>query len=110
MKKWCLLPDDLNGASARPFKLLELTAELFGVLAAPMRLRIIKSLCHSEKNASELMSEINTTQPNMSSHLNTLYKAGLLGRRRVGNRVYYYVVDSRALMELLSLSRVMVGK
>jgi ArsR family transcriptional regulator len=72
-----------------------LAAELFGVLSAPLRLRIIKSVCESEKNVSELLSEIDTTQPNMSQHLNTLYKAGILGKRREGVQIYYRVIDPR---------------
>jgi ArsR family transcriptional regulator len=73
----------------------ELAAELFSVLSAPMRLRIIKSVCDSEKNVSEMLKEINTTQPNMSQHLNTLYKAGILGKRREGVQIYYRVIDPR---------------
>ena len=46
-----------------------------------MRLKIIASLCNGEKNVSELLAEIDTTQPNMSQHLNTLYQAGVLGKR-----------------------------
>ena len=73
----------------------ELAAELFSLLSAPMRLRIIKSVCDSEKNVTEMLKEINTTQPNMSQHLNTLYKAGVLGKRREGVQIYYRVIDPR---------------
>ncbi|MEG0224390.1 MAG: metalloregulator ArsR/SmtB family transcription factor, partial [Comamonas sp.] len=62
----------------------ESAAELFKAMAAPMRLKIISALCNGEKNVSELRAEITTTQPNMSQHLNTLYQAGILGRRREG--------------------------
>jgi len=75
--------------------MFEFAAELFGILSAPMRLKIIKSVCATEKNVSELLSEIKTTQPNMSQHLNTLYKAGILGKRRDGVQVYYRVIDPR---------------
>lgn len=75
--------------------MFELAAELFAVLSAPLRLRIIKSVCDAEKNVSELLSEIQTTQPNMSQHLNTLYKAGILGKRRDGVQIYYRVIDPR---------------
>ncbi len=103
-------PHAANDTSAHPYALCESTAELFSVLSAPLRLRIIRSLCRSEKNVGELMGEIKTTQPNMSSHLNTLYKAGMLGKRRNGSHVYYHVIDPIALIDLLSQSRVMVGK
>ena len=73
----------------------ELAAQLFRVLSAPMRLRIIKSLCDCEKNVSELLVGINTTQPNMSQHLNTLFRSGVLGKRREGVQIYYRVIDDR---------------
>ena len=73
----------------------ETSAELFGVLAAPMRLRIIRSICSAEKNVSELLVDVKTTQPNISQHLNTLYKAGILGKRRSGTQIFYRIVDQR---------------
>ncbi len=79
----------------QPDQTFELAAELFSVLSAPMRLRIIKSLCDSEKNVTEILQEVNTTQPNMSQHLGTLYKAGILGKRRDGVQMYYRVIDPR---------------
>lgn len=72
-----------------------MAAELFRVLSAPMRLKVIKSLCDSEKNVSELLAEINTTQPNMSQHLNTLYTSGILQKRRDGVQIYYRIEDER---------------
>ena len=75
----------------------ESAAELFRAMAAPMRLRIISSLCNGEKNVSELLSAIDTTQPNMSQHLNTLYQAGILGRRREGVSIYYYITNEKVV-------------
>ncbi|MBX3637866.1 MAG: ArsR family transcriptional regulator, partial [Rubrivivax sp.] len=40
-------------------------AELFRLLATPIRLKIISALCGHEKNVSQLLHEIDTTQPNM---------------------------------------------
>ena len=71
-------------------------AELFRIMSAPMRLKIISSLCNSEKNVGQLLAEISTTQPNMSQHLNTLYTARVLGRRRDGVQIFYRIVDDRA--------------
>lgn len=70
-------------------------ASLFRVLSAPMRLKIIKSLCENEKNVSELLEEIETTQPNMSQHLHTLYASGILDKRREGVQIHYRIVDER---------------
>ncbi len=83
----------------------ELSALLFGVLSAPLRLQIISSLCESEKNVSELLSEINTTQPNMSNHLKTLYQAGLLGKRRKGVQMYYYLANPHLREDIFQISK-----
>ena len=71
-------------------------AELFGVLATPIRLRIISALCHGERNVSQLLEVIDTTQPNMSQHLATLYRAGVLGKRRDSTQIYYRIVNEQA--------------
>jgi ArsR family transcriptional regulator len=72
-------------------------AEIFRVMSAPMRLKIISSLCNGEKNVGELLKEIDTTQPNMSQHLNTLYQAGVLGKRRDGVQIYYRIINDRVV-------------
>lgn len=71
-------------------------AELFGLLSTPIRLKIISSLCRGEKNVSQLLGDIDTTQPNMSQHLSTLYRAGVLGKRRDGTQIYYRIESERA--------------
>ncbi len=50
-----------------------------------------------EKNVGELIAEVNTTQPNMSQHLNTLYQAGVLGKRRDGVQIYYRIINERVV-------------
>ena len=73
----------------------ETVAELFSLLSTPIRLRIIGALCNHEKNVSQLLTEIDTTQPNMSQHLSTLYRAGVLGKRRDGTQIYYRLESER---------------
>ena len=84
-------------------EVFELAAELFRVMSAPMRLRIISSLCNGEKNVGELLREIDTTQPNMSQHLNTLYQAGVLGRRREGVSIYYFITNDNVVQMCRSI-------
>lgn len=78
-------------------EVFELAAEVFRVMSAPMRLKIISSLCNGEKNVGELLAEIDTTQPNMSQHLGTLYQAGVLGKRRDGVQIYYRIINDRVV-------------
>jgi len=73
----------------------ESAADLFRVMSAPMRLKIINCLCEGEKNVSYLLTKVDTTQPNMSQHLNTLYQAGILGKRREGVQIFYRIIDQR---------------
>jgi len=79
-------------------RVFELAAELFGVLATPMRLRILSALCDKEKSVSQLLQEIDTTQPNLSQHLNLLYRAGVLAKRKDGTQVIYRVQSEKAVM------------
>lgn len=74
-------------------EVFDIAADLFRAMAAPMRLKIVSQLCNGEKNVSELLAEIDTTQPNMSQHLNTLYQAGVLARRREGVSIYYSIAN-----------------
>jgi DNA-binding transcriptional ArsR family regulator len=84
-------------ASIESDEVFETAAEIFRVMSAPMRLKIISSLCNGEKNVSQLLEEIDTTQPNMSQHLNTLYQAGVIGRRREGVQIFYRIINDRVV-------------
>lgn len=73
-------------------------AELFGVLSTPLRLRLISALCNGERNVSQLLEQIDATQPNLSQHLSTLYRFGILARRREGTQVFYRLRSERAAL------------
>ena len=91
--------DPLNGPDSaldETDEVFSLAADLFRLLATPIRLKIISSLCSQEKNVSQLLAEIETTQPNMSQHLSTLYRAGVLTRRRDATQIYYRIGSERA--------------
>lgn len=76
-------------------RVFDSVAELFAVLSTPIRLKIISAVCQGEKNVSELLAEIDTTQPNMSQHLNMLYRSGVLAKRRNGTQMYYRLQSER---------------
>ena len=76
-------------------EVFETAAEIFRAMSAPMRLKIISCLCNGEKNVTQLLEEIDTTQPNMSQHLSTLYRCGVLAKRRDGTQVYYRLQSER---------------
>lgn len=76
-------------------QVFDTVAELFAVLATPIRLKIISAVCKGEKNVSQLLQQIETTQPNMSQHLSTLYRSGVLAKRREGTQIYYRLQSER---------------
>ncbi len=92
-----------GGALTTSDDVFERSAQVLRALSAPMRLRIVSALCNGEKNVGELLAEISTTQPNMSQHLNTLFKAGVLAKRREGVQVYYCIGNDRVITLCRSL-------
>jgi ArsR family transcriptional regulator len=75
----------------------ERAAELFSVLSTPIRLRVISALCDGEKNVSELLGDIDVSQPNMSQQLNMMYRAGVLTKRRDGAQIFYRIANETAM-------------
>ena len=78
-------------------EVFDLAARTFRVMSAPMRLKIISELCEGEKSVSQLLETIQTTQPNMSQHLASLYRAGVVGKRREGVMIYYRIINDRVV-------------
>ena len=74
-------------------ELAELVARRFRVLAEPMRIRLLDHLRDGEATVGELSDTLSASQQNVSKHLAVLADAGMLGRRKDGNRVYYRIVD-----------------
>jgi ArsR family transcriptional regulator len=72
-------------------RVFDRAADLFGLLAAPTRLRIVCALMEGERNVTELLERVPVSQPNISQHLGMLYRAGVLARRRMGSQIYYRV-------------------
>ena len=74
-------------------KMLDLVARRFHTLGEPYRLRILQVLETGEKSVGELVAELDGNQPNVSKHLQLLFDAGLIGRRREGTSIFYAISD-----------------
>ncbi len=85
------MPDKINTTEDGAQRVFVAAAELFSLLATPMRLRIISAACESERSAGELLTAVGGTQSNLSQHLSVLYRSGVLSRRKVGTSVFYKV-------------------
>jgi DNA-binding transcriptional ArsR family regulator len=77
------LPDDLA----------ELVAQRFRVIGEPMRIKLLDQLRDGERSVGELVEILGATQQNVSKHLGVLHQAGIIGRRKDGNRVIYAIAD-----------------
>ena len=80
-----------------PEPLAELIAQRFRVIGEPMRIRLLDHLRHGEASVQELTESTGASQQNVSKHLGMLHGAGILGRRKDGNRVRYEIVDESVL-------------
>jgi DNA-binding transcriptional ArsR family regulator len=74
-------------------KVIEAAARWFRVLGEPQRLRILQTLESGEKTVGHLVKLLGANQPNVSRHLQALFDAGLVARRRDGSSVTYSVSD-----------------
>lgn len=72
---------------------IELIAQRFRAMGEPMRLRILMALREGELSVSELVDLQETSQANISKHLQVLVASGLLRRRKQGLNVLYAIAD-----------------
>ncbi|MEQ1600798.1 MAG: helix-turn-helix transcriptional regulator [Methylophilaceae bacterium] len=73
---------------------LQYIAQYFQALAEPMRLKILHALQEGERNVGELTEISGCTQANVSKHLSSLAKSGLVKRESRGTCVYYSIADT----------------
>jgi DNA-binding transcriptional ArsR family regulator len=76
-----------------PDPLVELVAQRFRVIGEPMRIRLLDRLRDGELSVGELVDALGSTQQNVSKHLGVLHGAGIVSRRKDGNRVVYAIAD-----------------
>lgn len=76
-----------------PDPVVELVARRLRLIADPTRIRLLDRLRHTDQSVGELAGSLGTTQQNASRHLGALHQAGILSRRKQGNRVVYAIAD-----------------
>jgi DNA-binding transcriptional ArsR family regulator len=80
-----------------PPDLAELIAGRLRAIAEPARIRLLDRLRDGETTVNELAGAIGASQQNVSKHLSVLAAAGIVARRKDGNRVYYRIADEGVL-------------
>jgi len=78
--------------------------ELLGVLAHPVRIRILEELTRGVKCVSDLEDFLEISQPNISQHLGLLRNHGVIDFYMDGRLRCYFLVDPviPALLEILN--------
>jgi DNA-binding transcriptional ArsR family regulator len=70
-------------------------AEYFRALSEPLRLKILNALRDKARNVSELTELLDCSQANVSKHLATLTRYGLVERTAQGTNAFYKIADHR---------------
>jgi DNA-binding transcriptional ArsR family regulator len=91
-------------------ELLKRIAEVLKAMADPTRLKILHCLHEGEQCVSEILAVVGGSQANVSKHLSVLKRAGLVGRRRDGLNVYYYINDENVFTICRSVCDSMEGR
>lgn len=99
VKKWNLrMPEEMLTAVANRFKLL----------SEPMRLKILRTLCESERTVQEIVNQINASQANVSKHLALMHDNGIVNRRKEGLKCYYSIADDSIIFACYLISKSVV--
>jgi ArsR family transcriptional regulator len=76
---------------------IEQAARCLKAMSHPLRLKILCTLGSDSISVQDIVSQVGTSQSNISQHLAILRDKGILACRKEANRVYYRVDDARTL-------------
>lgn len=68
-------------------------AEYFRALSEPLRLKILNALRDKARNVGDLTELLDCSQANVSKHLATLMRHGLVERSMQGTNAFYRIAD-----------------
>ncbi len=75
-------------------------AKILKSMSHPIRLKILCLLQDGEMSVGDLRNEVETTNANVSQHLNILRNQGIIDFRKDANFIYNRITDKR-IMELI---------
>ncbi|MGB7291720.1 MAG: metalloregulator ArsR/SmtB family transcription factor [Thermodesulfobacteriota bacterium] len=81
----------------------ELLPKFFKAFCDPTRIKIIQLLIEKERNVTDLINNLGTSQSGVSNHLACLKWCGFVTSRKDGKSIYYRVVDKR-INEIVNLA------
>lgn len=85
-------------------KVLEEKAELFKLIAHPVRLCILAMLIRDEQsNVTDIQCCLDVPQPTVSQHLAKLKSGGILSAERNGTEIIYKIKDEQVKKLILQI-------
>lgn len=84
-------------------------AQIFKAFAHPIRLHIVESLLEDEKCVNDIRDLFDSTQPNISQHLNILKYSGIVDFRQSGNLRCYYLQNPKKIKGIIKAVRDLVA-
>jgi ArsR family transcriptional regulator len=87
----------MSGATARQIdtEVLARASRVIRVVGHPLRLRLLELLEGGERNVTELVRAAGVSQAIVSQHLRILRAEGVVGARREGPRVFYWITEPK---------------
>jgi DNA-binding transcriptional ArsR family regulator len=76
--------------------------EAFKAMADPTRREILRLLRGGERTAGDLARHFDMTKPSLSHHFSVLKQADLIGSRRDGQQIYYFL-NTTVVEDLLAI-------
>jgi len=84
--------------------------QVFKALAHPTRLLIVENLLQEEKCVNDIQDLVDTSQPNISQHLNTLKFLDIVDFRQEGNLRCYFLKEPEKMQKLFHIVRQLYPK
>lgn len=75
----------------------DIVAGLLKTMAHPIRLKILCLLKDQELTVGDIVTEVKTTNANVSQHLTILRNQGIIAFRKDANFIYNWISDKRVL-------------
>jgi len=88
---------ELRKALSLEDNVLEQIADFFRAAGNPTRLRILCYLLEGEACVSELSEQFSLSMSVLSQHLRNLRLQKIVGSRREGKHVYYFLIDHHVI-------------
>jgi ArsR family transcriptional regulator, arsenate/arsenite/antimonite-responsive transcriptional repressor len=85
------------------YSVWEQRARLLRIIAHPVRLKILESLCQGPRCVTDINALIEIPQPHLSQHIAALREARLIDRYVNGSLRCYYILKPTLVNKLISL-------